>query len=466
MQQRSGQSAFRLPAPPGITGAMTAPPSLSFRAFCLIAALLLAGIAFWFARGSLTSRPELRAWDTLFRLRGRLPVRPDFVIVAGDLKSIQALGQPPWPRRVYADVVRAVHRAGPKAIVLDRFFEERDTIRPGSDAALWKAIADARDVFLPVVHGNPDRRQITRDDLRGLVALEKSTVTLRFTRLNTTPDYAWLGFDPPVSDFAVSARGMGISTVDETADQDGVIRRTRVGWVSPIQYPAQPPLPEPSSLSGQTGVVPSLPVIAAMFAFNVDKEALAYTFGEHLIIGGSLNPPVLIPIDATGHITMNYVGPAGTIPRYSFVDVGRGQVDASVFKEKVVLIGLTDGPPEEAEPLATPFGLMPRVEITANALHSILERNYLFIETERSPLGYLMAFGLTLGFFVPIFRRGIDLLVTLLLLLVYVAVAVMALRFWHTLLPVLPAVLLALLFYAILFLTRLILESRRGTVAG
>lgn len=445
---------------------MTAPSSLAYRAFCLIAALLLAGIAFWLARGSLTFVPELRAWDTLFRVRGRLPVRADFALVAGDSKSIQALGQPPWPRRAYADVVRAVHRAGPKLIVLDRFFEERDTARAGSDAALWKAIADARNVFLPVVHGNPDRRQITRDDLRGLVALEKSTVTRQFTRLSTTPDHAWLGFDPPVSDFAVSARGMGVSTVAGSPDPDGVIRRTRVGWISPIQYPPQPPLPEPSPLSGRTGIVPGLPVIAAMFAFNVDKEALAYTFGEHLIIGGTLKPPVFIPIDAMGHMTMNYVGPAGTIPRYSFVDVGRGQVDASVFKDRVVVIGMTDGPTEAAEALPTPVGPMPRVEITANALHSILERNYLFVETRRSPLGYLMAFGVALGFFVPLFRRGIDLLVTLLLLLIYLAVAVLTLRFWHMLLPVLPAVFMALLFYAVLFLTRLILEGRRASLTA
>jgi adenylate cyclase len=466
MRQRSRQTAFRLSARPGITGAMTPSSSLPYRAFCLIAALLLAGIAFWLARGSMRFVPELRAWDMLFQLRGRLPVRNDFVLVAGDSKSIQAMGQPPWPRRAYADVVRVVHRAGPKAIILDQFFEERDTTRPGSDAALWKAIADARDLFLPVLHGNPDRREITRDDLRGLVALEKSTVIHQFARPTTTPGVAWLGFDTPVSDFAVSARGMGVSAVNETADVDGVIRRSLVGWISTIEYPAQPSLPEPSRLSGRAGVVPGLPVIAAMFAFNVDKAALSYTFGQHLLIAGSLKPPVYIPMDAMGHMTMNYVGPAGTIPRHSLVDVGRGQVDASAFKDKVVVIGMTDGPTEEVEPLPTPVGPMPRVEITANAIHSILERNYLFVETFRAPLGYLMALGLALGFFVPLFRRGIDLLVTLLLLLVYLAVAVLTLRFGHMLLPVLPAVFLALLFYAVYFLTRLVLEGRRpATVA-
>jgi CHASE2 domain-containing sensor protein len=141
-------------------------------------------------------------------------------------------------------------------------------------------------------------------------------------------------------------------------------------------------------------------------------------------------------------------------------------VDAAAFKDKVVVIGLTDGSTGEAEPLPTPVGPMPQVEITANAVHSILERNYLSLETERSPLGPLMAFGLALGFFVPMVRRGIDLLVTLLLLLAYLAVAVLTLRFGNTLLPVLPAVFMALLFYAVLFLVRLVLEGRRAAVTA
>jgi adenylate cyclase len=448
----------------GIPTPMSTSASPTYRALCFAFALLLAVPAFLLARRTMSFPPELRAEDMLFRVRGRLPVRADFVLVAGDEKSIRALGKPPWPRRVYADVVRAVQRGGPKAIVLDCFFEKRDTDHRSSDAALWKAMADARDVFLPVRHGNPDRRQITRDDLRGLVALEKSTVSTTFTRLNTTPDYAWLGFDPPVSDFAVSARGLGVSTVDEAADADGVIRRTRTGWVSPIQYPAQPMPPEPPKLSGFTGVVPGLPVIAAMFAFNLDKDALTYTFDQILMLAGGLKPPVRVPIDAAGNMAINFVGPAGTIPRHSLVDVGRGQVGAATFKEKVVFVGLTDGPAQEAEPLATPVGPMPRVEITANAVHTILERNYLLVDTLRSPLGYLLSFGLVLGVLVPLFRPGIDALVTLALLLLYLGVAVAVLRFGRTLLPVLPAALLATLFYVGALLLRALLGGGQRAV--
>jgi adenylate cyclase len=439
----------------GIGMSVTTASRPAYRVVCLAVALLLAVAAFFLARRSLSFPPELRAWDTLFRVRGRLPVRADFVLVAGDEKSIRELGKPPWSRRVWADVVREIHRAEPKAIVLDRFFEQRDTSRPGSDAALWKALADARDVSLPLLHTDPVPNEVSRDTLRGLVALEKSTVTSQFTRLQSTPDYAWLGFRPPVSDFAVSARGMGVSTVNQTADLDGVIRRTRTGWVSPIAYPASPPLPEPSKLSGSTGVVPGLPVIAAMLAFDVSKEDLSYVFGDRLLIAGRLRPPVLIPIDGIGSMGIDYVGPAGTIPRYSLVDVARGRVAATAFKGKLVFVGLTTGVVDNAEPLPTPFGLMPRVEITANAVHSILNRDYLSLDTLHAPLYYLLAFGLLLGIIIPLFRPGLDLLAAILLLLLYLAFAVLALRLWSVLLPVLPAVVLALSFSIIAFLLRL-----------
>ena len=72
--------------------------------------------------------------------------------------------------------------------------------------------------------------------------------------------------------------------MNQTADGDGVIRRTRTGWVSPIAYPASPSPPEPSKLSGSTGVVPGVPVNAAMLAFDVSKEDLSYAFGERLLI--------------------------------------------------------------------------------------------------------------------------------------------------------------------------------------
>lgn len=161
---------------------------------------------------------------------------------------------------------------------------------------------------------------------------------------------------------------------------------------------------------------------------------------------------------------INYIGPAGTIPRCSLVDVAHGKVPAAAFKGKVVFIGLTAGSEEEAQPLPTPFGPMPRVEITANAVHSILERNYLFLGNLQATLGFLFAFGLLLGLIVPLFRPGVALAVTLTLLLLYLAVAVITLRVGHALLPFLPALLLAVVFCLANLALRAALGRDRATV--
>jgi len=61
---------------------VTTPSSPAYRAVCLALALQLAVLAFFLARRSLAFGPELSAWDILFRVRGRMPVRSDFVLVA------------------------------------------------------------------------------------------------------------------------------------------------------------------------------------------------------------------------------------------------------------------------------------------------------------------------------------------------------------------------------------------------
>src|SRR5438132_131684 len=130
--------------------------ALAYRVTSFVLTLLLVLPVWLLAERTLQFPPELKAGDMLFKLRGRMPVRSDVVIVAGDDKSVQAYGAGPWPRRLFADVVRRLHRAGAKVIVLDHFFEKRDLKNKASDAALWKAMADARNVHIPILYNNPD----------------------------------------------------------------------------------------------------------------------------------------------------------------------------------------------------------------------------------------------------------------------------------------------------------------------
>jgi adenylate cyclase len=69
-----------------------------------------------------------------------------------------------------------------------------------------------------------------------------------------------------------------------------------------------------------------------------------------------------------GEPYIDYAGPAGTIPTYSFGDVALGRVPPSTFRSRAVLVG----PSSELETHPTPVGEMSGAEIQANALATVL----------------------------------------------------------------------------------------------
>jgi len=72
----------------------------------------------------------------------------DVIIVAIDNASLQRLGQWPWKRSVYADLIGKLHEDGAKTIALDVNFAQPSTV--GEDEALGTAIKQAGNVVLPV----------------------------------------------------------------------------------------------------------------------------------------------------------------------------------------------------------------------------------------------------------------------------------------------------------------------------
>ena len=72
---------------------------------------------------------------------------------------------------------------------------------------------------------------------------------------------------------------------------------------------------------------------------------------------------------------INYLGPTKTIPSIPFVDVYQGKIPASVFKDKTIFIGVTTNDLHDI--IGTPFGVMPGIEIHANAVATIQNGNYL-----------------------------------------------------------------------------------------
>ena len=79
------------------------------------------------------------------------------------------------------------------------------------------------------------------------------------------------------------------------------------------------------------------------------------------------------PADFPGnHAWIDFRGPPGTFPQYSFADVSAGKVPASTFTGKAVLIGYTDPVAKDLFVTSISSLPMPGVEVHANALWTVL----------------------------------------------------------------------------------------------
>jgi adenylate cyclase len=115
--------------------------------FALVA---LAGLAAGLLAGVSTSaqRAEWALYDRFSALAVRDPAPPpDVVIVAIDEPSFSEMRrQWPWPRRIHAQLIDALVKAGARTIVLDLVFDQASTTE--DDGALADAVARARNVIL------------------------------------------------------------------------------------------------------------------------------------------------------------------------------------------------------------------------------------------------------------------------------------------------------------------------------
>lgn len=415
---------------------------VNFRAIVFLAAV---AAAFGFALLALNApeaTPELKARDALARLAPR-PARPDVMLVAMDASSIAKYGAVKrWPRSVLATALKRVEEGKPKAVVLDLALTERTQT---GDEGLWRTMANSKNVLLGMGYNASRDNSYTPGDIRGLVFLEKFALAGNLTLASTLPEFTYADFEPPVSDFVGSARGVGV--FDRETDPDGVLRRSRLFYRSTVSYPpATEPIrgkfPQSKLDDGKPVALTNLALIASLAAFNVGKDVVVVDSGDIVRIAGKLDPPVIIPIDSEGRTTVRYA-PAGSLPTVSFVDVATGKTKPEVFADKVVVFGATAPDDEATSATATPVGDLPRVEVTANAISTLLDRDYVRVvgEHRNLTLGVMIFVGLISGLALMLVSGARAVLVTVGLLLAYGIVVWILFTSAHLLLPIWPAFL-------------------------
>jgi adenylate cyclase len=167
------------------------------------------------------------------------------------------------------------------------------------------------------------------------------------------PQFA--GLVPPLPQFAKVAAGGGV--IAGLPDGDGVLRRLYLltrETKSGVMYPNL-----------------LLSLAAADMGWDYAKMRL------NLAVSGQLSPQAAVPLQRGGAM-INYLGPADTVQKISYIDVLDGRFPAGMFRDKIVLVGFTA--PGLLDQYPTPVSTSTAgVEIQAQMLENLLQS--LFLKT-------------------------------------------------------------------------------------
>ncbi|MFB6274129.1 MAG: CHASE2 domain-containing protein [Salinibacter sp.] len=300
---------------------------------------------------------EHKASDLLFRIRGPQDLSDSpVVLVTIDQSSYKEIPYKdyPWPRGIYARLIENLNQAGARAIGLDIMFDA--SRNPRGDSLFAEALAKYENVVLA---GRVSRQDVRRGATDQSQEINKVEPIPLFKAHNPNP----------------------FGVVTNTLDYDDVLRRY-------LLY--QNYLDERYYALGLE--------LLRLYEGFPRSEAAVHT--SHLEWGSRH-----IPLVQSQSMRINYYGPAGSFPTFSFAKViddstfqtnfernafpvntfnnpDTGLLQRGVFEDKIVLVGVTL--PEEHDFHTTPFagavetGAMSGVEVHAHALQTLLDQNYLY----------------------------------------------------------------------------------------
>ena len=128
--------------------------------------------------------------------------------------------------------------------------------------------------------------------------------------------------------------------VNVLSDEDGIVRTL------------------PVFIDSGQAKIPAMPLVLGSLVTGQTVEGLAQQTGQTLRI--------------------NFIGPPGSFTTVSFKDVYEGKISPEIFRGKIVLVGATSADLHDSQPTPLSLGqLMSGVEIHANAVETIITKNFL-----------------------------------------------------------------------------------------
>ena len=325
----------------------------------LLLVLVLAAIQLW--DPPLVEAARLRLFDQLQRWAPRpVPDQSPVLIADIDDASLAEIGQWPWPRSVFAQLIDRLGEAGARTIVFDILFAEADRLSPPAYARFIEPV-DARMAAL--------LRTLPSNEEAMAAAIERYPVVLGEAGIGGTGSKLAGGSDPParfawlgegieaalpafprgvtaLPTLAADARGLGLVSV--VPELDGVVRRA------------------PTVARVGERVLPGLAVEALRVATDTPTLIVA---GDALGLRSVDLAGALLPTDADGRVWLHFSGRRSEL-YVPAMDVLAGRVPAERIEGRVVLVGSSAASLGDVK--VTPVaGNTPGVEIQAQLIETI-----------------------------------------------------------------------------------------------
>ncbi|HIE43557.1 MAG TPA: adenylate/guanylate cyclase domain-containing protein, partial [Candidatus Omnitrophica bacterium] len=386
---------------------------------------ILLVIVLYFLSIDLIEQLELKTLDLRFKYSQRLVPSNRIVLVTIDNKSEDRIGRWPWGRDKHAKVIDNLSSWGAKVIgmdvifpqpeenpvfkiFLDRNFKEtipENTVKRlkeefDTDRILASSIERAGNVVLgyyfytdptegekATEHLTEEQKERVRKFIFSKAKIVSISQTKEGEKFLLRKGY---GVETSIEEISRACKDYGFLNI--FPDADGITRNAALA----IQY----------SYRGGEDWYGSFPM--QILKNYLGESNIILRVSEYGISPIAIGKK-LIPNDTSGAILINYSIRSDSFPTYSFIDVMEGNVNPEEFKDKIVLIGITD-PGLLRDSWATPVEIAtPGIKIHANVIDTILHSRFISYSGRIELLNLIAVifFGVILMVFIPRFSHAI-----------------------------------------------------------
>ncbi len=365
----------------------------------------------------------------------------DIIIIAVDDPSyeyiVEKFGTWPVPRGFWAKLINGLEVANPKFIAFDLLFTKRlDALEKG-DLELVQAVKNNQNVYLSMNFDNypPEIRKPPElpDDLKINLKndnLIKNSPLISFTNCRNAMDELL----DVTSNFGF---------INVTRDDDGIIR-----YIAPLFY-------------YKNNYYPNLTMLIALNYLSINPNEILVK-NNKLILDNNHQ----IPLNPDGRAIVNWYGKEGTFEHISLWEVDDAINSNNLkflkdkFENKIIYIGTTVT--ALADIKSTPVSFMyPGVETHATFLNNILDNNFITHLSFKSDLIISAILCFLIGFCILRINSVLySVISSIVIVLAYLAITVIAMDFFNIWLGIVLPVLSATLIFIAAYILKYLLKSK------